>query len=137
MTFGDIETALGQRLDTLDPSYPIAWPNKDFDPKAAGNLPYIEFQHVPTLRSDESIDASLTVQTGIALMTVVTARDAFTGQANTIAQAVADLFSYGLRLSVTGGTVMIAKPADPVPGFTDGVYWRLPVRVNYRTTPAL
>lgn len=137
MTFGDIETALGQRLHALSPSYPIAWLNKDYDPKAANAVPYIEFAHIPTARTDASIDGSLTVQSGIALLTVVTARDAFSTQGNTIANAVAALFPYGLRIPVTGGTVMITKPADPVAGFGDGVYWRQPVRVNYRTTPEI
>lgn len=131
MTFLEIEQALGQRLATL--AYPIAWPNKDYDPKGADAVPYVEFRHVPTLRSDDSIDASMPVQTGIVLLTVIVNRDIFANQANVIAQDVADLFFMGLRLAAGSGQVLITKPAEVVTGFVDGVYWRQPVRVNYRT----
>jgi len=137
MTFAEIEQALGQRLATLSPARPIAWPNKNYDPKASGAVPYIEFAHIPTIKTDDSIDGTLPVQTGIVLLTVVTARDTFANQANDIAQSIADLFPYGVRIETANGTVMISKPSDPVAGFTDGIYWRQPVRVTYRTTPAI
>lgn len=137
MNFQQIETALGQRLSGLSPAYPIAWPNKDYDPTGVDKVPYIEFRHVPSARDDDSIDGSFAVQTGIALLTVVVSRDAFTNQANTIAQAVADRFSYGLRMTAGSGVVMVAKPAELATGFVDGVYWRQPVRVNYRTAPPI
>ncbi len=137
MTFNEIEQALGQRLAGMTPAYPIAWPNKDYDPKPAGRVPYIEFAHVPTAVTDESIDASMHVHTGIALLTVVVNRDAFSNQANTIAQAVADRFKMGSRLAAGSGSVMIGQPAEPVAGFTDGIYYRAPVRVTYRTAPAI
>jgi hypothetical protein len=134
MTFAEIETAIGQRLADLDPAYPIAWPNKDYDPKADGAVPYIEFRHVPTLRSDDSLEGGHEYQTGIALLTVVTMRDSFSTQGNLIAGALAGLFYYGLRITTDDGFVQVMKPADPVAGFVDGVYWRQPVRVTYRTS---
>lgn len=137
MTFQQIEAALGQRLAALSPAYPIAWPNKDYDPKASGAVPYIEFRHVPSARTDDSIDATLTVQTGIVLLTVVVNRDGFSNQANTIAQAIANQFEYGLRLDAGDGGVLITKPSELATGFADGVYWRQPVRVNYRSAPAI
>jgi hypothetical protein len=135
MTFNEIEQALGQQAATLD--YPIAWPNKDYDPKAANAVPHIEFRHVPTLRTDDSIDGGHEVQTGIALLTVVVNRDGFATEANGIAQEIAEAFPYGFRIETATGTVMVSKPADPVAGFVDGVYYRLPVRVSYRTTPLI
>ena len=137
MTFQEIETALGQRLTGLSPAYPVAWPNKDYDPTGSGKVPYIEFRHVPSARDDDSIDGSFAVQTGIALLTVVVNRDEFANAANTIAQAIADRFAYGLRITAGSGAVMVTKPSELATGFVDGVYWRQPVRVSYRTAPAI
>lgn len=135
MNFVTIEQALGMQLVGMAPSYPVAWPNKDYDPKGA--LPYIEFRHVPASVTDDSIDASMHVQTGLALITVVVSRDGFSTDANDIAQAVADRFPMGTRIPAGDGSVMITKPPEPVAGFTDGIYYRLPVRVNYRTAPPI
>lgn len=137
MNFVTIEQALGMQLVGMSPSYPVAWPNKDYDPKASGAVPYLEFRHVPASVTDESIDASMHVQTGLALITVVVSRDGFSTDANDIAQAVADMFPMGLRIDAGSGVVMITKPAEPVAGFVDGTYWRQPVRVNYRTAPPI
>ena len=135
MKFGEIENALGQRLASTCPQYKIAWPNRTFDPAQPGALPYLEFRHVPGERDDLSFDASYTFQTGIALVTVVTDRGNFSHQANTIAQSVADTFPYGLRMPVGDEVVLITKPSDFGTGFVDGVYFRQPVRIFYRTAP--
>lgn len=135
MTFNEIEQTLGQWLEGMADAPPIAWPNKDYNPQ--DGLPYVEFRHVPTIRTDDSIDGGHEVQTGIVLLTVVTERDKFTTQAATIGQAIANRFSYGLRIAGATGDVMVSKPVDPVAGFVDGVYWRQPVRITYRTAPSL
>lgn len=133
-----IETALGQRLAALPNVPPIAWPNANYDPKATGAVPYVEFVHSPVQRLDDTIDASDERQEGLALMTVVIARGQFTGPANALADAIAAHFPNGLRLPLsTGDDVMMAKPTDVIQGFTDGIYWRVPVRVTYRTAPAI
>jgi hypothetical protein len=129
-----IETALGQRLVTIPSVPPIAWPNRDYDPKLPNAVPYLEFVHAPVQRVDDTIDASDPRQEGLALVTVIVPRGQFTSQANALADAVAARFSNGLRLALsTGGAVMMTKPADIVAGFADGVYWRVPVRIAYRT----
>lgn len=129
-----IETAIGQHLAAMPGALPIAWPNADYDPRAVGAAPYVEFVHAPVQRLDDTIDASEPRQEGLVLMTVVSARGNFTNAVNAIADAVAARFGTGLRLALsTGGEVMMTKPADIVQGFTDGVYWRAPVRLTYRT----
>lgn len=134
MNLDSIETALGQRLVTIPSVPPIAWPNRDYDPKLPNAVPYLEFVHAPVQRVDDTIDASDPRQEGLALVTVIVPRGQFTGQANALADAVAARFTTGLRLSMQGGgSVMITKPADVVQGFTDGIYWRVPVRIAYRT----
>lgn len=133
-----IETALGQRLAALPNVPPIAWPNANYDPKAPNAVPYIEFIHSPVQRLDDTLDASDERQEGLALMTVIIARGQFTRPANALADAIAARFPNGLRLPLTtGDDVMLTKPTDIVAGFTDGVYYRVPVRLTYRTVDRL
>ncbi len=129
MTFNEIEAAIGKHLADMTDCPPIAWPNKDFTP--AGT--YLEFRHAPNERRDDTISGGYAYQIGIALVTVVTARDGFTSEANTIAQAVADRFPKALRLTAGSGKVVINAPASPGSGFVDGVYWRQPIVINYLT----
>lgn len=129
MTFNQIERALGLRLAAIADQTPIAWPNKDFTPAT----PYFEFRHVPTSRVDETTGGGFAYQTGIALITVVVARDGFSTEANDLAQAVADGFPKALRLDAGAGKVVISAPASLGTPFVDGVYFRLPVSVSYIT----
>lgn len=129
MTLNDIETAIGKHLADMTDCPPIAWPNKDFTP--AGT--YLEFRHAPNERRDDTISGGYAYQIGIALVTVVTARDGFTTEANTIAQKVADRFTKALRLTAGSGDVLINAPASLGTGFVDGVYWRQPITISYLT----
>jgi hypothetical protein len=130
VTLDQIETAIGQRLATLAGVPPIAWPNKD----APGAVPYVEFRHFPNTRDKPAMDGSgPTIHAGIVLVTVVSARNAFTRAANITAQAVADRFPQGLRLAAGAGRVVIAPAPEFVPGFTDGTHHRQPVRIRYTT----
>jgi hypothetical protein len=127
-----IETAFGQRLASLANVPAIAWQNADFDPLVA--LPYLEFVHAPVARVDEVIDGGFARQIGIVLITVVSERGKFTTGANALAESIADYFPKALRLPLSsGGNAVINAPAEVVQGFTDGVYWRVPVRVSYVT----
>lgn len=129
MTFDQIEQAVGLQLSTLTPAYPIAWPNADFTP----NGTYIEFRHSPGERVDPVIAGGYAYQTGIFLLTVVIPAGGFATQANTIAQAIADLFPKALRIPAGSGKVVISGPSSLGTGFQDGAYWRQPVRVFYIT----
>lgn len=133
MTHQQIETALGQRLEGLPNRPPIAWPNANYDPKATGAVPYLEFVHSPVTRVDEVTSGGYERQIGLALITVVVERGKFTGNANAIAEAVALRYPKALRLVAGVGNVVINAPSEIAPGFTDGIYWRVPVRVSYVT----
>jgi hypothetical protein len=129
MTDNDIENAIGQHLAAMTNCPPIAFPDKDFTP----NGPYIEMRHVPGERFDDTIDAIGAIQTGIILLTAVTPAGGFATAANTIAGAIAARFPKALRLAAAGRTVLINAPASPGTPFTDGAYFRKPVRVFYIT----
>jgi hypothetical protein len=128
MTFNDIETAVGQRLQTMG-STPIAWPNKDFTP----NGTYIEFRHSPGQIIDPVLGGGQPNQTGIFLMTVVVKAGGFNTAANTLAQQIADRFPKALRLTAGSGKVVISAASSLGPPFQDGAYWRQPVRIFYTT----
>ena len=132
MNVNDLEKAIGQRLLTISPAPNVAWPNKDY----SGAVPYVEFRHVPNGILNETIDGSFSRMQGIFLLTVVTERDKFTADANTIAWSIVDAFTIGLRLPTDGGGgVVVSQSTDLAPGFVDGIYWRQPVRVFYTTAP--
>lgn len=125
-----IEQAIGQHLAGMDDCPPIAWPNKDFTPGGT----YIEFRHAPNDRNDNTIDAIGAYQIGLILLTVVSAKNQFTTNANAIAKAVMDRFPKGLRLDAgEDGAVLIYSPPSPGTGFPDGGYWRQPLTVPYLT----
>lgn len=129
MTLNEIETAMGQHLEGMDDCPPIAWPNKDFTPSGD----YLEFRHAPNERRDDVISGGYAYQIGIALITVVTAKDAFSTTANGLAQDIMDRFPKALRLSAGTGNVVIYSPANPGSGFVDGVNWRQPITIQYLT----
>lgn len=133
MTHQQIETALGQRLAGMASAPPVAWPSIDYNPTGPNAVPYLEFVHSPVARVDESNDGGFTRQIGLVLVTVVVERGKFTSAANVLAEAVAARFHKALRLVAGAGNVVINAPAEIAPGFTDGIYWRVPVRVSYVT----
>jgi hypothetical protein len=130
MTFDQIETALGQRLEAILGAIPVAWPNRDFNPE--GNVPYVEFRHAPNTVADETSGGNQS-QIGLVLLTVVTMRGSFSGPANVLAQTIATGLPKGLRLASGAGFVLLNAPTSPRTGFSDGVYWRQPLTVSYMT----
>jgi len=130
VTFKDIETALGQRLESLANVPPIAWPNAAFTPA----YPYLEFRHSPNDVLDETGQGGYERQIGFVLVTVVTELNAFSNEANDIAEAIRRHFPKALRISAGDGTVLINAPTSIAAAFPfDGKEWRLPVRVSYMT----
>lgn len=130
MTFDQIMVALGQRLETMPGCPPIAWENAD----APGVPPYLEFRMSPAEAVTPALDGSgHTINSGICLVTVVTERGKFATAANALAQSIAARFPKSLRLTAGSGNVVISRASSPASGFTDGTYWRVPVRIYYTT----
>jgi hypothetical protein len=131
MTLDELETALGQQVDAIADGTPIAWPNRDYDP--ADGVPYIEFRHSPVSVDDPTGNGEYEYQRGLLLLTVVTERGKYSGEANGIAQALREGFRKSLRLSAGSGNVVINAPPSFGSPFVDGVYWRQPLVVSYIT----
>lgn len=125
-----ISNALGQRLATLTPERTIGWPNKDVPAGTA--LPYLIFDFVPVSRTDDTLKGGHAISRGFAQVTVMAAQNAFATEATTIAESVAALFPFGLRLTASGGaTVLVSQPPEVQQGYPDGPHWRVPVRIPY------
>lgn len=122
--FGAIETALGQALAAVDDIPPIAWPNRGAEPPR----PFVLFDHVPANWENVTVDGSETRADGFFVASVCVAAGGYTTAANVQSQAIIDAFPAGRRI----GGVCIVR-ARPVRGFFDGVGWRQPVQVDYRS----
>jgi hypothetical protein len=126
----DIETAFGQRLNTMAGVLPVVWPNKTSEPAK----PYFSVQHVPTSNESPALSGGGEVQRGYFIVTVVTASNSFSTSANTNAEAIKARFPKGLTLSAGSRKMRIWRPAQMLPGFADDADWRQPVRVDYLVT---
>jgi len=124
-----ISNALGQRLATLSPSLTIGWPNKDVPAGTAH--PYLIFDHVPVSRRDDTLGGGGEIVRGFAQVTVMAKIGNFATGATTIADSIAALFPYTLRLPVTGGEITISQPPEVQQGYPDGAHWRVPVKIPY------
>lgn len=128
MTFDEIETALGKHLEGMG-STPIAWPNRAFTPDGL----YLEFRMAPNDVVDPVVSGGYEYEQGFALITIVSPRGEFTTESNALAQQIADRFTKALRLTESSGTVVINAPTSRASSFTEGTYWRQPMRVSYIT----
>ena len=124
-----ISNALGQRLMTLTPTPTVVWPNKE--PGSTPSRPYLIFDFVPVSRTDDTTTTDAPVSRGFAQVTVMAQIDAFATSATTLAENIAALLPYGLKLTVTGGKVLISQPPEVQQGYPDGPHWRTPVRIPY------
>jgi hypothetical protein len=129
MNFAAIDTAIKSRTLAIAGSIPVAWPNLDFTPSAE----YIEIRHQPVQRIDTTGTGDNAQQEGLVLFNIRTRAGTGEARALEIADLILTGFPKALRLAVAGGNVVITKPADPRPGFTDGAYWLMPVVFNYTT----
>ena len=119
-----IEQALGQALAAVSGIGPIAWPNRSADPAR----PFVLFDHVPTQWDNIAVDVSETRAEGYFIAAICIAQGGFTTNANARATAIMAAFPAGRRL--TGMAIINSRP---LPGYFDGIGWRQPVRVDYRS----
>lgn len=119
-----IETAFWQALANIAGIPAIAWPNRGAEP----SRPFVLFDHVPAIWENVTVDASETRADGYIVASVCISQGSFSTPANTVATAILSAFPVGRRL---GGACV--TQARPLPGFFDGIGWRQPVRIDYRS----
>lgn len=126
----DIEVALKATIDGAGLSWPIAYPNINF----SGQKPYIAVQFVRVGRRDDTLAGEQTISRGQMIASVVVAVGGSTKTANQKADQIAALFPMGRRISVSGGEIVIMKPADIREGYPQDADWRTPVFVDYEAS---
>lgn len=126
------EVALKARLATLA-GVPKAWPNQDFDPTKAGNLPYVACEIVRARTSDDTLDGEAPIVTGALIATVVVAKGTGEVAADSLAEQIAALFPMGATIPAAGMTTQILQPPHIREGIGDGTYWRVPVSIAFQT----
>ena len=129
ITNTDISNVIEQQLKMLLPALKIGWPNKDVPVGTAH--PYLIFDHVPVSRKDNTLNGGGEIVSGFVQITVMSDIGKFATGATTLADSIAALFPYTLRLPVTGGTITIIQPPEVKQGYPDGPHWRTPVRIPY------
>ena len=82
-----------------------------------------------TLKGDEVLS-----ETGQFNVIVVVDQGTGEDAALDFADAVAELFPEGHRIPITGGEIIITRPADIRGGYPDDADYRVPVIVRYRAT---
>ena len=127
-----IENALKGAVAVLLPTLPKAWPNQDFNPSAAGNLPYAACDLVYAGTTDDTVDAEHPVTAGTLVVTIVVAKGTSTSTANGHADTVAAAFPMGRRITAGNKTITITQPPHTREGMPDGAYWRVPVRIRWQ-----
>jgi len=128
--YKDVTIALVKHCKAATGLPRFVWENKD----DSGDRPRVEFDHVRVGTSDRTLNGGATVHRGYLQLTVVTALDQFTNQAEDFADLIAAHFAYPLRLEVTGGKISVMKPPEALNGFRDrdAGEWRVPVRIDYQ-----
>ena len=127
MNEADISNALGQRLAQAPSLGLVVWENQDVEPAK----PYLIFEVVRTGVEDPTLAGGDAIHSGYVMISVVSDTGAFVTPALTIADTIAARFAYGLRLIIGTGHATITKPSEVKQGYTDGINWRTPVRVDY------
>jgi len=82
-------------------------------------------------RTDSTLTGGGTIVRGFAQITIMSEIGVFSTAATTIADSIAALFPYTLRLPVTGGFITIMGPPEVQQGYPDGPHWRVSVRIPY------
>ena len=130
MNAAPIGAALKARLDAMhfNPAMPIAWPNRKYVPDGSRHL-VAEIIRAP---KDRLTIADHHRTAGSLVVTVVTPVNNGSGEADSLADAVAAHFPTDLRISLTGGgSIRVTAAPSARDGFRDGAYWRTPLTIPF------
>jgi len=127
ISLDEIEIELAKHLSEMDDAPTIAWQNRDVDPAR----PFLAADHVPSSRTDPTLDGNGETVTGQLMVYVVIEGNSFTKPANLLADKVMQRFKYRTLIPLAIGDILITKPPEALPGYRDGPDWRVPVRIDY------
>lgn len=127
-----ISDALGQRLDDANLGYQIAWPNKKSDDPL--KVPYLIYEYVPTSRRDHSLAGGSAIARGYVQISVVTKKNTFEADDETVANAVTNVFDRAdpaKAVIIDSGLKIKMGDSQVLRSYPDAVNWRTPVRIQF------
>lgn len=131
MNTKDIRNALKSRLAGGSIGPGGAWPNVEY----TGARPYFDTSFTGLVREGGTLKGNeIDAETGQFTAVVVVDQGGGEDGALDYADAVAALFPEGQRITITGGEIVIRRPADIRGGFPTETDYRVPVAIFYRAT---
>lgn len=132
MNTKDIRNGLKARLAGVSPLPPVAWPNSSLP---EGTLPRVQVSFASvetdggTLKGNE-----IHRETAIMNALVIIEQNAEGGENEALdhADAIAAQFPEGLRLSITGGRIVIRSRPSVRDGYSTDTDYRVPVIIRYQ-----
>lgn len=128
----EIANVLGQRMTELHPPLFVGWPNKDVPIDTPH--PFLLFEIVPVGRRAVTLNRSLRISRGFVMVTVMTQINTFATEGLRIAESVAELFPYTLRIATINGEISITQEPEIMQGRPDDPHYRTPVRIPYEAS---
>ena len=131
MNTKDIRNALKSRLagGSIGPSG--AWPNIEY----TGALPFFDTSFAGIVREGGTLKGNeILSETGQFNAVVVVDQGGGEDDALDYADAVHALFPEGQRITITGGEIVIRRPAEVRGGYPTNADYRVPIVVSYRAT---
>jgi len=123
-----ITDAIKTRINSGGLGLSIAWENVDSD----GATPYLMVSFPSAFRTGGTLRGGGPVrEDGTVLAVAVTDAGGGTGAAEGYADAVAALFPEGLKITATGGEIVVMKPTDIRGGYQSGTAWHVPAVISY------
>lgn len=136
MNYTDIIVGMKTTLSASVPAgLNIRWPRDEAPALPRGEVEFVggEFEH-PAMDGDiELVRATMqvTITTDFDL-----SRQRGDREANEFADAIKSVFSFGDRISITGGEITIIRPTRITGGFEDKDKWRVPVLIGFEANSA-
>jgi len=127
--FSEIQAALDARLAGLSGLPPVAWENVNYEP-TEGDA-WIRPTNLPSGAQSVGIATGQSIRTrGFYQIDIFTPAGNGPGAALTLADQIADHFSYGLRLTRGGSVAVLGTPVQD-PASASGAWFRVAVIVPY------
>lgn len=130
MNEADIELALTGRIEASSIALDWVYPNQS----AEFIKPYGVVEVVRIARRDATMEGVNTISQGRVIVTVVSEIGRSTNASNAYADQIGALFPMGLRIPLTGGVIVVTKPADIREGFRESEDWRTPIIIDYEAS---
>lgn len=126
----DIKAVLRQRLAQGGHGLPINWPNENFN----GARPRLEASFSGLGRQGGALEGGKAIEhhSGLLNIALVSDEGSGSGNADDLADDIAELFTEGHRYAITGGNVAI-QLSEVRDGFNAGGEWRVPIVIRFVT----